>query len=94
MNAKRSTTIRDKHRAQIKRGHPACSICGQPIDYTLTWPEPGAFVVDHIVPINRGGEDVLANKQAAHASCNRAKSDRDHAPIIKRSGALRLPGGG
>ena len=34
-----------------------------------------AYVVDHVVPLARGGADELDNKQAAHRSCNRAKSD-------------------
>ncbi|WP_280110255.1 HNH endonuclease [Segniliparus rugosus] len=27
------------------------------------------------MPLSKGGADVLANKQAAHRDCNRAKSD-------------------
>lgn len=88
---KRNTATRDRHRAQIARDKPNCWICGQPIDYTLAWPDQRCFVVDHVVPINRGGTDTLGNKRAAHRDCNRAKSDRDFAPIIRRSGALNRP---
>ena len=88
---RRSTTLRDRHRGIVRRGHPPCALCGQPIDYTLRYPDPGAYVVDHIVPLARGGADVLSNKQAAHNRCNRAKSDRlDGGSILKRSGALAL----
>lgn len=83
MSAGRSTTIRDRDRATIRRTKPPCHICEQPIDYSLHHLDPGAFVVDHIVPLNRGGADELANKAAAHRSCNRTKSDRlpeDDAP--------------
>lgn len=62
----RNTTTRDKHRAYIKRGKPPCGICHEPIDYTLPHLDPGEYVVDHIVPLNKGGDDALANKQAAH----------------------------
>jgi len=73
---KRSTTVRDRHRAVIRRSGAPCGICEQPIDYALHYLEPAAFVVDHIVPLSKGGPDTLDNKQAAHRSCNRAKSDK------------------
>ena len=88
--AARHTTTRNRHRRAIAAGQPPCGICGQPIDYDLAWPEARCFVVDHVVPLALGGPDTLANKQAAHRDCNRAKSDRiDGGPIIRRSGALR-----
>lgn len=88
----RNTTQRDRDRATIRKARPPCSICGEPIDYDAPHMDPGEFVVDHIVPINKGGRDVLDNKAPAHRSCNRAKSDKDHAPIVRRSGALQRPG--
>ena len=84
----RNTSVRDKHRAAIKRSHPACHICGKPIDLTLPYLDPNAFVVDHLIPLNRGGSDTLQNKAAAHRKCNRAKSDKAFAPIVRRSGSL------
>lgn len=86
--SKRSTIARDNHRATIRRGRPACHICGGGIDYDLPWLDPGAFVVDHVVPLSKGGTDTLANKAAAHRSCNSTKRARDHAPIVRRSGSL------
>lgn len=89
--ARRSTTIRDNHRRAIAAGKPACHICGKPIDYGLPHLDPGAFVVDHVVPLNAGGSDTLDNKSAAHRACNRAKSDRPYAPgILRTSGAFDL----
>lgn len=85
----RDTTIRDRHRAAIARNQPPCALCGQPIDYRLPHTDPGSFVVDHIIPLNRGGTDTLANKQPAHRSCNREKSDRLENPIIRTSGTLK-----
>lgn len=85
----RRTAQRDRDRAIIRRGHPACGICGEPIDYTLPYLDPGEFVVDHVIALNRGGLDQLSNKQAAHRACNRDKGDKDHAPrIVRRSGSL------
>lgn len=72
----RSTTVREAHRRAIARDRPPCGICGEEIDYTLRYPDPGSFVVDHIHPRAKGGEDELDNKQAAHNKCNRAKSDK------------------
>lgn len=90
--AGRNTATRDRHRAIIRRGEPSCALCGAPIDYSLAWPDLWCYVVDHIVPLNRGGTDTLDNKQPAHRTCNRAKSDRlDGGPVIRRSGALTRP---
>lgn len=75
-NIKRSTTVRDRHRAAIARTKAGCHICETPIDYTLPHTHPGAFVVDHVVPLARGGADTLENKAAAHKWCNRDKSDK------------------
>lgn len=72
----RNTTVRDRHRKQIARTKPPCGICGQDIDYTLPHLDPLSFTVDHIIPVIKGGPDELDNKQAAHRSCNRTKSDR------------------
>ncbi len=84
----RNTTRRNRDRARIKRASPACHICGQPIDYSLPYLDPGEFVVDHVIPLAKGGADDISNKAAAHRSCNRSKGARDHAPIVRRSGSL------
>ena len=79
--APRNTTTRDRHRAVIARGKPDCALCLAPIDYTLKYPDPRSFVVDHIVPLGKSPTperiaelDVLTNKQPAHADCNWAKA--------------------
>lgn len=83
MSTGRSTTVRDRDRAAIRRTKPPCGICEQPIDYTLRWPDLWCFVVDHIIPLGPSPTperiamlDVLSNKQAAHHKCNRDKSDK------------------
>lgn len=76
MTAPRNTTTRDRHRAVIRRGKPPCSLCGGDIDYSLRYPHPMSFVVDHIIPLNRGGLDRADNCQPSHRSCNRTKSDK------------------
>lgn len=81
----RNTTVRDRHRAIIARDKPPCGICGNPIDYALPYLDPGSYVVDHIIPVDKGGPDTLDNKQAAHRSCNRAKSNKLDADGPKRT---------
>ena len=63
---KRNTSRRDRDRAIIRREQPCCWICGEPIDYGLPHLDPLAYVVDHVIPLARGGTDELANKKAAH----------------------------
>lgn len=54
-----------------------CGICGQPVDKRLKYPDPMSGVVDHIIPINKGGHpSAIENLQLAHSTCNRAKSDK------------------
>lgn len=86
---RRNTTTRTHHRAALSRTQPPCAICGEPIDYTLRYPDPRAYVVDHIIPLNRGGTDTLHNKQPAHNACNREKSDKLVPKTVKRSGSLQ-----
>lgn len=88
MSTGRNTTQRDRDRRRIRATGAACGICGDPIDYTLPYLHPREFVVDHIVSLNRGGRDHITNKQAAHRDCNRLKSDKTQAPVIRRSGTL------
>ena len=53
-----------------------CAYCGMPIDYDAPPSSPMAFTADHVVPVHAGGSDRMENLVAAHARCNRAKSDR------------------
>ena len=89
MSKGRSTSVRVSLRKQVAVGKPPCHICGRPIDYSLVYPDKLAFVIDHVVPLAAGGLNSIANVRAAHASCNRRKSDRPYAPIVRRSGALQ-----
>lgn len=89
---KRNSAQRQRMRRQIARSKPACHICGLPIDYTLPYLDPKAFVIDHVVPLTRGGADTIDNVKAAHRDCNSTKRARLVAPIVKRSGSLPHPG--
>jgi 5-methylcytosine-specific restriction endonuclease McrA len=85
----RNTAQRERDRARIKATRASCHICGEAIDYSITDPlSPRAFVVDHIIPLAKGGTDTLGNKAAAHRTCNSTKRARLVAPIVRRSGVL------
>lgn len=87
--AQRNTAQRDRDRATIAKAQPSCYLCGQPIDYTLRWPDPWCYTVDHVIPLDAGGADTLDNKAAAHWTHNRAKGKRtDGGPTLRRSGSL------
>ena len=88
---RRSTTIRDKHRRAIASGKPPCALCGKPIDYSLVYPHEQSYVVDHVVPLDAGGPDVLDNKQPAHRGCNSAKGARTIAPVMRLTPGLNRP---
>lgn len=48
-----------------------CWLCRGEIDYDLPWPNRGAFVLDHVQPIDEGGSELdPGNHAAAHVSCN------------------------
>lgn len=67
----------DKNRKILIKTHNTCGICGKPINTKLKPPDPLSPVVDHIIPINKGGHpSSIENLQLAHATCNRQKSDK------------------
>ena len=77
-------TALDRNKKKIYATQKVCGICGQPVDFSLRYPNPMSKTVDHIIPINRGGHPSdLANLQLAHLSCNRQKSDK----VLEQRGA-------
>lgn len=59
-----------------KRDGWRCSICGDPVDSALFYPDPMAPSIDHVVPLALGGDDTTANVALAHLRCNWLKGDR------------------
>lgn len=66
---RRNSQQQERMRKRIAATRANCHICGGAIDYDLKWPDPMCFVVDHVIPIQRGGYHELSNAKAAHNSC-------------------------
>ena len=83
---KNTRAVRARNR-RILAACDVCHICGH----------PGSDAVDHVKALARGGRDDESNLRPAHHTapcptcgrkCNREKSDKPFAPIVRRSGAL------
>lgn len=67
----------EKNKKRILKTQNTCGICGKPVDKRLKYPDPMSPVIDHIVPVSKGGHpSAMENLQLAHWSCNRQKSDK------------------
>jgi len=62
--------------AIAQRDDWTCGICGELVDRTVRWPDPGQATLDHIVPVTRGGTNDPSNLRLAHMSCNRRRGNR------------------
>ena len=78
-----------RRKAQVLANSTICHICGH----------DQADTADHLVPIERGGSNDMSNLKPAHhlpcptcgRMCNREKSNKAYAPIVRDSGSLRRP---
>ena len=52
-----------------------CQICGKKVDREARAPHPKSPVLDHILPLSKGGEHTRKNVQLAHFMCNSHKRD-------------------
>jgi len=60
-----------------------CGICGRYVDKSIPWPLPWSAVIDHITPVQKGGDNSIENLQLAHNWCNRQKSTKLVAITVK-----------
>lgn len=74
---------RDGWRCQI----PGCK--RRPIRKDAQFPHPRSKSIDHIVPLSLGGDDVAANKRAAHLVCNVARGNRMAEEQLPLFGSVR-----
>lgn len=73
----RSVRTEDYRSADIfERDGWRCHLCKRLVSRSKVVPHPLAPVVDHLVPIAKGGDDVQANIACAHFLCNSLKGDR------------------
>lgn len=73
---------------RVKAGE-GCCFCGQPIDLSLPYPDPQAFVVDHQIPTSRGGLDSdYELLRPAHHQCNMQRGNTSDGSIGRNSGVL------
>lgn len=59
-----------------KRDRYMCGLCRKRVAMTKQVPHPKAPTIDHVVPLDDGGDDVRANVQLAHFICNSTKGVR------------------
>lgn len=85
------TSLRDRARDRLRRAAGPCWICGEAIDYSIRSPDPMSFEVDHKISKFRSPDLAgdPSNWASSHRKCNRSKSDREFAPVIRRSGVLK-----
>lgn len=83
MPVQRNTRRRNQHRATIAADEPPCYICGDPIDYDADPDDPDSFQIEHVTPLDLGGEDELDNIAPAHRRCNREKSNKPAAVVYE-----------
>ena len=93
---------RRKVRARLKAEGRGCWICrafGRPdrIDYDLPPNHPGAFEVDELVPVSKGGSPTdYGNLDATHRRCNEWRGSRSVQEVMaaargQRQGKPFLP---
>lgn len=67
----------EKNKKRLLKSSTHCGICGQLVNKKLKYPDPMSPVIDHIIPIAKGGHpSSMDNLQLAHWQCNRQKSDK------------------
>lgn len=71
-----------RYRRDCERDGSACWLCTEPIDYTLQYPDPHSWSLDHktvVSDTDLGQQRALdpGNFRPSHLDCNRKRNDRD-----------------
>lgn len=72
---RRTKTALQALKKRGKQTNTPCAICGQPIDYTLDYPDPNSCSVQHLIPRSVRPELTWepSNWAPAHLTCNKAQ---------------------
>lgn len=78
----RDTRTWRRLRQEVRARHGQCCRCEQPIDYSLRWPDPDSFSVDHWQPLSLRPDlaEDPSNLMAAHLRCNQSHGDEPPSP--------------
>ncbi len=69
--------------AQVFAEETHCWRCYAWVDQTLPPNHDWARSLDHVIPLNRGGDPLArANARLAHRWCNTSKGDKLHTPAV------------
>lgn len=83
-----------KLRKQVAMERRSCWICQDAIDYHAKQGSPLSYHLDHIVPVDRGGESIYENVEATHACCNVWRGNRSVAEVNATKAAIIAAYGG
>lgn len=76
--------------AEFRARQLPCHLCGQHIDYTLTYPDPDSVSIEH--PQARSKRPDLtydpANQVPAHLRCNKTRGNRAQRPGIGQTSII------
>lgn len=73
----RQRALFESNKKKIYATQTVCGICGNPVDFSVKFPDPLSPTIDHIIPLDKGGHPSdISNMQLAHFWCNRQKSNK------------------
>lgn len=53
-----------------------CGVCKEPVDSSLSYPDPMCASMDHVIPWTAGGSHLKSNVQCVHLTCNFQKGSK------------------
>jgi len=62
--------------AIIRRDNCTCYLCGKVLLLSTRYPHPESIVLDHVIPLTRGGSHTADNLRVACSRCNNRKKQR------------------
>lgn len=68
-STKRQLKVKNRRRTIWEKENGICYICGKPIAFEI-------FTIDHVIPVSKGGKNVLKNLKPTHKECNEIKGNK------------------